>query len=58
MNNLLMLLLFICGSVALMVFLGERYARPPDPERMARIRRWLVPLVGIMLLLSLLDYYL
>jgi len=57
-NNLLMLLLFIFGSVALMVFLGERYARPADPERMARIRRWLVPLVGIMLLLSLLDYYL
>ncbi|MFU8762979.1 MAG: hypothetical protein ACNA7T_00545 [Haliea sp.] len=58
MNNLLMLLLFIFGSVALMVFLGERYARPADPERMARIRRWLVPLLGIMLLLSLLDYYL
>lgn len=58
MNNLLMLLLFIFGSVALMVFLGERYAKPADPERMARMRRWLVPLVGVMLLLSLLDYYL
>lgn len=58
MNNLLMLLLFIFGSVALMVFLGERYAKPADPERMARMRRWLVPLVGVMLLLSLLDFYL
>ncbi len=58
MNNLLMLLLFIFGSVALMVFLGERYARPAEPERMARMRRWLVPLVGVMLLLSLLDFYL
>lgn len=58
MNNLLMLLLFIFGSVALMVFLGERYARPADPERMARMRRWLVPLVGVMLLLSLVDFYL
>lgn len=58
MNNLLMLLLFIFGSVALMVFLGERYAKPADPERMARMRRWLVPLVGIMLLLSLLNFYL
>jgi hypothetical protein len=56
-NNLLMLLLFIFGSVALMVFLGERYAKPADPERMARMRRWLVPLVGVMLLLSLLDFY-
>lgn len=58
MNNLLMLLLFIFGSVALMVFLGERYARPADPARMARLRRWLVPLVGVMLLLTLLDFYL
>jgi len=57
-NNLLMLLLFIFGSVALMVFLGERYAKPADPERMARMRRWLVPLVGVMLLLSLLKFYL
>jgi hypothetical protein len=56
-NNLLMVLLFIFGSVALMVFLGERYAKPADPERMARMRRWLVPLVGVMLLLSLLDFY-
>ncbi|MDO8861435.1 hypothetical protein Q6D67_06950 [Haliea sp. E1-2-M8] len=58
MNNLLMLLLFIFGSVALMVFLGERYAKPADLERMARMRRWLIPLVGVMLLLSLLDFYL
>lgn len=58
MSNLLLLLLFIFGSVALMVLLGERYAKPADPERLARMRRWLIPLVGIMLLLSLLDFYL
>ena len=58
MHNLLMLLLFVFGSVAMMVFLGERFARPADPERMARMRRWLIPLVGVMLVLSLLDFYL
>lgn len=58
MHNLLMLLLFVFGSVALMVFLGERFARPADPERIARMRRWLIPLVGVMLVLSLLDFYL
>ncbi|MEQ9464442.1 MAG: hypothetical protein RJQ10_12350 [Haliea sp.] len=58
MHNLLMLLLFVFGSVALMVFLGERFARPADPERMARMRHWLMPLVGVMLVLSLLDFYL
>jgi hypothetical protein len=58
MNNLLLILLFIFGGVALMVVLGERFARPVDPARMQRIRRWLMPLVGVMLLLSLLDFYL
>jgi hypothetical protein len=58
MNNLLLLLLLIFGGVALMVVLGERFAKPPDPERMAQLRRWLIPLVGLMLVLSLLNHYL
>jgi hypothetical protein len=58
MNNLLLILLLIFGGVTLMVVLGERFARPVDPARMQRIRRWLMPLVGVMLLLSLLDFYL
>jgi hypothetical protein len=57
-NNLLLLLLLIFGGVALMVVLGERFARPADPARMALLRRWLWPLVGLALLLSLLQYYL
>jgi hypothetical protein len=58
MSNLLILLALIFGGVALMVILGERFARPADPEQAARLSRWLWPLVGLMLLLSLLDYYL
>jgi cadmium resistance protein CadD (predicted permease) len=58
MNNLLLILLFIFTGVALMVFLGERFASAPDPQQMARLRRWLVPLVGVMLVLSLFKYYL
>jgi hypothetical protein len=58
MPDLLLLLLLIFGGVALMVVVGERFARPADPARMARLQRWLLPLVGAMLLLSLLDYYL
>jgi hypothetical protein len=50
-------LLFIFGGVALMVVLGERFAKPADPVRIQRLRRWLLPLVGLMLVLSLLDYY-
>ncbi|QIB66656.1 hypothetical protein [Kineobactrum salinum] len=58
MDNLLLLLLLIFGGVALMVVLGERFAKPPDPERMHQLRRWLIPLVGLMLVLSLLNHYL
>jgi len=58
MNNLLLVLLFIFGGVAIMVFLASRFARPADPEQLARLSRWLYPLVGLMLLLTLLDFYL
>ena len=57
MNNVLLILLFIFGGVALMVVLGERFAKPADPRRMQQLRRWLMPLVGVMLLLSLVDFY-
>ena len=57
MNNLLFLLLLIFGGVALMVVLGERFAKPADPERMNQLRRWLIPLVGLSLVLSLINYY-
>lgn len=57
LNNVLLILLFIFGGVALMVVLGERFARPADPQRMQQLRRWLMPLVGVMLLLSLVDFY-
>ena len=57
MANLMMTLLLIFGGVALMVVLGERFAKPADPERLNQLRRWLIPLVGLMLVLSLINYY-
>jgi hypothetical protein len=58
MNNLFLLLLLIFGGVALMVVLGERFAKPADPARMAQLSRWILPLVGLMLVLSLVNHYL
>ncbi len=58
MNNLVMVLLLIFGGVALMVVLGERFAKPADPERVRQLSRWLIPLVGLMLVLSVGNYYL
>ncbi len=57
MNTLVLLLLMIFGGVALMVILGERYARPVEPERLHRITRWIMPLVGLSILLGLARYY-
>ena len=57
MDTLILLLLFIFGGVALMVVLGERFAKPADPGRMRQLQRWLIPLVGLMLVLSLVNFY-
>jgi hypothetical protein len=58
MNTLLLVLLLIFGGVALMVVLGERFAQPSDSQRLRQLQRWLLPLVGLMLVLSLLQHYL
>lgn len=58
MTNLLMILLLIFGGVALMAILGERFAKPADEQQMAKLQRWLIPLVGFMLVLSALRYFL
>jgi uncharacterized membrane protein YfcA len=56
-ETLLLLLLFIFAGVALMVVLGERFAKPMEPEKMQRVSRWILPLVGVALVLSALRFY-
>jgi len=55
--NLLFLLLLVFAAVGLMVVLGERFAKPANPEQLARLRRWLIPLVGAVLVLSIVNFY-
>jgi hypothetical protein len=57
MSNLLLILFFVFAGVALMVILGERFGKPADPEKLRGLQRWFMPLVGLMLILSLLRYY-
>jgi hypothetical protein len=57
MGNLFLLLLLIFGGVALMVVLGQRFAKPANPEQMRKLQRWLIPLIGLMLVLSLVTHY-
>lgn len=57
MSNLLLVLLGVFAGVALMVVVLERFASPMEPEQSRRLQRWILPLVGLMLVLSLIDYY-
>jgi cadmium resistance protein CadD (predicted permease) len=57
MDNLLVILVVIFSGVAFMVMLGERFAKPADPEKMQKLQRWILPLVGLSLVLSLVRYY-
>ncbi len=57
MNNLMLILLCVFAGVALMVLLGERFAKPADPEQMQKISRWIMPLVGLSLVLSAINYF-
>jgi hypothetical protein len=58
MNTLFMLLLFIFGGVALMVVLGEKFAKPMEPEKLQKITRWILPLVGIAIVVQMIRYWL
>jgi hypothetical protein len=55
--TLFWILIGVFGSVALMVVLGERYARPPSPQQMRALQRWLLPLIGAALVLSVVRHY-
>jgi hypothetical protein len=57
MNTLFMLLLFIFGGVALMVVLGERFAKPMDPEKAQKLSRWILPLVAVAIILQMINYF-
>ena len=57
-QNLLVLLACIFAGIALMVVVTERYGKTGDAETTARLRRWILPLVGLLLVLSALNYFL
>lgn len=57
MNTLIMILLFIFAGVALMVVLGERFAKPMEPEQMRRLSRWIMPLVALVIILQMVNYF-
>ena len=41
-----------------MVFFVERFAGDTDPEKVASLSKWIMPLVGLLLILSTLKVFL
>jgi len=56
--NLLLLLLVLAIAMALLVVLGERFLQPLSLQRQQTLQRWLLPLVGLSLVLAALKHYL
>ena len=52
---LLIILACIFGGVALMVFFGEKYAKPLDKEQQQKYSKWIVILVFISLIGALIK---
>ena len=57
MNTLLLILLCIFGGVAIMVVVGEKVAKPMEPEKLQRITRWILPLVGLSIVIQMFRYW-
>jgi hypothetical protein len=57
LDTLIIILLFIFGGVALMVVLGERFAKPMEPDKMRRLSRWIMPLVALAIVLQMVNYF-
>ncbi len=57
MNTLFMLLLFIFGGVALMVVLGEKFAKPMEPEKLHKLTRWIIPLMALAIVIQMIRYW-
>jgi len=55
--NLLLILLGIFAGVALMAMVSKRFGQTEDSRRLGQLQRWIVPLVGLLLVLSLIRYY-
>ncbi|POP51334.1 hypothetical protein D0911_18355 [Zhongshania marina] len=53
MGNLLTILAFLFIALIVLVPVIEKFAPRPSPEQQAKISRWILPLVGLSLILAL-----
>ena len=57
MENLFKLLLILFAAVAVMVFFLERFGKPMEAEQQAKLSRWVLPLIAMLLIAQLIRYY-
>jgi arginine exporter protein ArgO len=57
MGNLLLILGVLLVSLVLFTQLTERFAKPMDPAKVAQISRWILPLVGVVIVLQAIRYF-
>ena len=58
MTNLIIILAVLFASLFLFINLTERFAKPMEPEKVAQLSRWILPLVGLLIVIQLFRHYL
>lgn len=58
MQNLIVLVLCIFAAVAILAAVTQRFGKATDADTTANIQRWIAPLVGLLLAVSALKYFL
>lgn len=57
MDNLLKIFFFLFLGIFAMVFLVERFAKPVDESQLAKMSKWIIPLIAVLLVLQLIGHY-
>jgi hypothetical protein len=57
MQNLFIVILCIFAAMALLVAVTQRYGKTADDKTTSKLQQWIVPLVGLLLVLSALEYF-
>lgn len=56
MPNIILILLLLFATLFIMVTLVERFGKKQSEEEVSRLSRWILPLVGLLLILQLIAY--
>ena len=57
MENLLKLLFILFVAIAVMVVVLERFGKPIDDEQQAKLSRWIIPLLAVLIIAQIIRHY-